>query len=116
MNDKLKKSALNVQQVLVKAGLSCKVLQLPNSTRTAADAAESINCDIAQIVKSLVFKTKYTNKPVLILVSGPNQVNEQIIEHYVGEKITKADADFVRDITGFAIGGIPPIGHKILLS
>lgn len=108
----LAKSAQSVQAVLDTKGLECKVIELPNSTRTAQDAASSIGCDIAQIVKSLIFKTKDTNKPVLVLASGPNRVNEKIIESYINEKIIKADADFTREITGFAIGGIPPIGHK----
>lgn len=112
MTQKLAKSASFVQEALSKLQLECKVLELPSSTRTASDAASSIGCDIAQIVKSLIFKTKNTNKPVLVLASGPNQVNVKQIEAYVGESITKADADFVREVTGFAIGGIPPIGHK----
>ena len=100
------------QEALDKAGLKCKVLELPNSTRTANDAAASIGCDISQIVKSLIFKTKHTARPVLVLASGPNKVNEKQIELYTGESIVKADADFTRQVTGFAIGGIPPIGHK----
>jgi prolyl-tRNA editing enzyme YbaK/EbsC (Cys-tRNA(Pro) deacylase) len=106
------KSAQSVQDALANQGLDCKVIELSESTRTANDAAAAIGCDVAQIVKSLVFKTKTTHKPVLILASGPNRVNEKIIEFHVGEKITKADADFTREMTGFAIGGIPPIGHK----
>jgi prolyl-tRNA editing enzyme YbaK/EbsC (Cys-tRNA(Pro) deacylase) len=112
MKQQFSKSAESVQETLTKLGLECRVLELPSSTRTASDAAQSIGCDVAQIVKSLIFKTKNTNKPVLVLASGANQVNEKQIEVYIGEGITKADADFVRDITGFAIGGIPPIGHK----
>ena len=107
----LKKSAQSVQDALTQAGLNCTVVELPNSTRTANDAAASIGCDVAQIIKSLIFKTHATDKPVLVLASGPNRVNEKTIEKHVGEKIIKADADFTRDITGFAIGGIPPIGH-----
>lgn len=109
---KLTKSAQSVQQALEQKGLECTVIELPSSTRTAQDAATSLGCDIAQIVKSLIFKTKDTNKPVLILASGANRVNEVLIEQHLQEKIVKADADFTRDITGFAIGGIPPIGHK----
>jgi len=108
----LKKSAQSVQDALVKQGIECTVLEFPASTRTAVEAAAAIGCDIAQIVKSLIFKTKETEKPVLVLASGPNRVNEKIIEAFVGEKIIKADADFAREVTGFAIGGIPPIGHK----
>ena len=112
MQPKLPKSAASVQEALDKLGLECKVLELPNSTRTALDAASAIGCDIGQIVKSLVFRTKKTGKPVLVLASGPNQVDIKTIEDSVGERITKADADFVREVTGFAIGGIPPVGHK----
>ncbi|MGI4852002.1 MAG: YbaK/EbsC family protein [Janthinobacterium lividum] len=112
MNQQLTKSAKSVQEALNEAELTCKVLELPNSTRTAGDAALSIGCDIRQIVKSLIFKTKNTDKPVLILASGPNQVYEKQIEFDIGESIVKANADFARAITGFAIGGIPPIGHK----
>ena len=112
MNQLIARSAQSVQESLKKAGLECKVLELPSSTKTAIDAAMSIGCDISQIVKSLIFKTKETARPVLVLASGQSMVSEKQIELNIGEKITKADADFTREITGFAIGGIPPIGHK----
>jgi prolyl-tRNA editing enzyme YbaK/EbsC (Cys-tRNA(Pro) deacylase) len=108
----LSKSAQNVQEFLSQKGLNFKVVELAESTRTADDAARAIGCEVAQICKSLIFKTKNTHKPVLVLASGINRVNEKIIETQVGEKIIKADADFTRDITGFAIGGIPPFAHK----
>ncbi|MBI2707536.1 MAG: YbaK/EbsC family protein [Proteobacteria bacterium] len=111
----LTKSAQSVQDALASQGLECKVVVLSESTRTAKEAAMTIGCDVAQIVKSLIFKTKSTNKPVLILASGPNRVNEKVIESHVGEKITKADADFTREVTDFAIGGIPPMGHKKII-
>lgn len=111
-NQALAKSAQSVQDVLAMKGLTCKVVELSESTRTAQDAASAIGCDVAQIVKSLIFKTRMSQQPVLILASGPNRVNEKVIEGLLGEKILKADADFTREITGFAIGGIPPIGHK----
>ena len=111
-NQTLTKSAQSVQDVLTSKGLTCQVLVLSESTRTAKDAANTIGCDEAQIVKSLIFKTKSTEKPVLVLASGPNRVNEQVIESHVAEKITKAHADFTREVTGFAIGGIPPVGHQ----
>lgn len=111
----LAKSAQSVQDALAKKGLTCKVLELSDSTRTAQDAATAIGCEVGQIVKSLIFKTKETHRPVLILASGPNRVNEKVIESFVREKIVKADADFTREITGFAIGGIPPIGHRELI-
>ncbi len=112
MTQSLTKSAQSVQNVLNQKGLTCRVVELPASTRTAQEAAAAIGCDIEQIVKSLIFKTKDSHKPVLILASGPTRVNEKTIESYVGEKIVKADADFTREITGFAIGGIPPVGHR----
>lgn len=112
MTDQLTKSAQSVQEALHKVGLSCKVVELSSSARTASDAAASVGCDIAQIVKSLIFKTKETARPVLILTSGPNRVDEKQIAQHLGESIVKADADFTRDVTGFAIGGIPPIAHK----
>ncbi|MCE2992608.1 MAG: YbaK/EbsC family protein [Alphaproteobacteria bacterium] len=108
----LAKSAFAVQNELRKLNLACKVVELPNSTRTAIDAAESIGWDISQIAKSLIFKTKHTNKPVLVISSGTNQVDIKLIEALANDIIIKADANFARDITGFGIGGIPPIGHK----
>jgi len=108
----LTKSAQRVQRVLSEKGLNFKVSELSESTRTAEDAAATLGCSVAQIVKSLVFKTKVTHKPLLVLASGVNRVNEKALEKYVDEGITKADADFVREATGFAIGGIPPCGHK----
>jgi prolyl-tRNA editing enzyme YbaK/EbsC (Cys-tRNA(Pro) deacylase) len=114
MNDQksLKKSAQSVQDALDAKNIKASVIELPSSTRTAQDAAQSINCEIGQIVKSLIFKTKNSGEPILILASGPNRVNEAKIEECIGERIVKADADFTKEVTGFAIGGIPPIGHK----
>lgn len=108
----LTKNAQSIQNILATKGLSLKVVEFATSTRTALDAAQTIGCHVAQIVKSLIFCTKNTHRPMLILASGFNRVDEKIIEDSIGEKIVKADADFTRDITGFAIGGIPPIGHK----
>lgn len=108
----LRKSAQSVQDVLNQKEMDAKVVELPSSTRTAQDAANAIGCEIAQIVKSLIFRTKNTHKPILVLASGINRVDEKLIAKAVGEEITKADADFTREVTGFAIGGIPPIGHK----
>ncbi|HSW86182.1 MAG TPA: YbaK/EbsC family protein [Rhabdochlamydiaceae bacterium] len=108
----LSKSAQSVQDALSEKGLEAKVVELPASTRTAEDAAKAIGCQVAQIVKSLIFRTKHTNKAILVLTSGINRVNEKTISSHAGEEIVKADADFTRETTGFAIGGIPPIGHK----
>jgi prolyl-tRNA editing enzyme YbaK/EbsC (Cys-tRNA(Pro) deacylase) len=108
----LSKSAQFIQEVLLKKNLQTKVIELPASTRTADDAAKAIGCTTGQIIKSLIFCTKHTLKPVLVLASGPNRVNEKMIAHHVGEEIVKADANYTKEVTGFAIGGIPPVGHK----
>lgn len=108
----LSKSAEIVQKTLFEKGLEFKVVELNASTRTANDAAMTIGCQVGQIVKSLLFRTKETHRPVLVLASGQNRVSEEVVQRYIGEKISKADADFTREITGFAIGGVPPLGHK----
>lgn len=108
----LSKTAQSVQDVLSKKGLLVEVIELSSSTRTANEAAATIGCDVAQIIKSLLFRLEKTKQPVLILVSGSNRVNEKTITKLLDEKIVKADADFTHEITGFSIGGIPPVGHK----
>jgi prolyl-tRNA editing enzyme YbaK/EbsC (Cys-tRNA(Pro) deacylase) len=108
----LSSSAQRVQAALMKLGLSLQVVELPDSTRSAAEAAAAIGCTVGQIAKSLVFKSKGSGQPVLVIASGINRVDEKKIAAILGEKITKADADFVRHHTGFAIGGVPPVGHK----
>jgi prolyl-tRNA editing enzyme YbaK/EbsC (Cys-tRNA(Pro) deacylase) len=107
----LSSNAHLIQNILKDAGLQSRVVEFPESTRTAVEAAAAIGCEVAQIAKSLIFKTKLTHRPVLVLASGPNRVNEKIIATEVGEEIGRADPDFVRDVTGFAIGGVSPIGH-----
>jgi prolyl-tRNA editing enzyme YbaK/EbsC (Cys-tRNA(Pro) deacylase) len=84
---------------------------MPDSTRTAQEAAQAVDCEEGQIVKSLVFKTKRSRRPILVVASGQNRVNEKKLEQLLGEPLGKADADFVRECTGFAIGGVPPVGH-----
>jgi len=111
MSDKLSSSAQKVQNILQARGFPCQVVELPDSTRTAKEAALAIGCRVEQIVKSLVFKGKHSNKPVFVVASGQNRVNEKRLSELVGEPIEKADADFVRQRTGFAVGGVPPIGH-----
>lgn len=112
MNSSLSSSAQKVQTALQDLGLQLEVVELPRSTRTAAEAAEAVNCQIGQIIKSLVFKAKRSKRPILVLASGANRVNERTIEAIIDEPLGKADADFVRSQTGFAIGGVPPLGHE----
>jgi prolyl-tRNA editing enzyme YbaK/EbsC (Cys-tRNA(Pro) deacylase) len=100
-----------VQQALEANGLTLKVVELPASTRTVNEAARAVGCETGQIVKSLIFKTRRSERPILILASGVNRVDERKIEAHIGEELVKADANFVRDHTGFAIGGIPPVAH-----
>ncbi|HZZ25720.1 MAG TPA: YbaK/EbsC family protein [Roseiarcus sp.] len=102
-------SALKVQAVL---GDRFEVLEFDASTRTAADAAAAIGCDVAQIAKSLIFRGGTSGRAVLIIASGVDRVDEKKAAAAVGEPIDRADADFVREATGFAIGGVPPVGHK----
>jgi prolyl-tRNA editing enzyme YbaK/EbsC (Cys-tRNA(Pro) deacylase) len=102
-------SALKVQAAL---GERFTVLEFDNSTRTAADAAAAIGCSVAQIAKSLIFRTQRSNRPVLVIASGANRVDEKQIAMLVEEPVVRASADFVRESTGFAIGGVPPIAHK----
>ena len=111
MTGKLSKSARRVQDALDKQGKAFQVVELPDSTRTAVEAAHAVGCQLGQIVKSLVFKTKRSKRPVLVIASGSNRVDERKIEALIGEPLGKADADFVRSSTGFAIGGVPPVGH-----
>ncbi|TMP40074.1 YbaK/EbsC family protein [Pseudoalteromonas rubra] len=109
--DKLSRSAQRVQDAIAAAGGAFTVVELPGSTRTAEDSAHTLGCQLGQIVKSLIFKGKESGKPVLLLVSGSNRVKEKVVAKHLGEKLVKADAEFTREVTGFAIGGIPPIGH-----
>jgi prolyl-tRNA editing enzyme YbaK/EbsC (Cys-tRNA(Pro) deacylase) len=107
----LSPSAQKVQQALQALGLTLQVVELPDSTRTAVEAAQAVGCQVGQIVKSLVFKTKRSQRPLLVIASGSNRVDEKLIEARLGEPLGKADAEFVRQQTGFAIGGVPPLGH-----
>lgn len=111
--DNLKKSSQKVQAVLNKFGLELVVKEFPDSTRTAQQAADTIGCELGQIAKSLIFRGKTSGKPVLVIASGKNRVNEKNIVEHCGEQIEKADANFVLLSTGFAIGGIPPVGHTV---
>jgi len=107
----LSNSAQRVQDALQDLGLTLHVVELPASTRTAKQAAETIGCTVGQIAKSLLFKTAETQQPILVIASGVNRVNEGVISEMIGEPIKIADPDFVRQTTGFAIGGVPPVGH-----
>lgn len=112
MSSALNPSPQKVQDVLKILGFANQVLELQVTTRTSADAAQAVGCTVEQIAKSIVFKGKRTQKPILVIASGPNRINEKRIEEFISEPLGKADADYVRKHTGFVIGGVPPIGHE----
>ncbi len=107
----LSPTAQKVQDLLTSRGFDLQVIEFAESTRTSQEAADRAGCSLGQITKSLVFKGKQTRKPILVLTSGANRVDEARLAGYAGEPIARADAEFVRSVTGFAIGGVPPLGH-----
>lgn len=109
--NQLTPSAQKIQNLLNSLGYKYIVIEHAESTRTAQEAADRAGCELGQIVKSLIFRGKTSSKPILVLTSGANRVDEKRISGYAGESISRADADFVHTVTGFAIGGVPPIGH-----
>ncbi|MGD2029024.1 MAG: YbaK/EbsC family protein [Desulfobacterales bacterium] len=111
MPNRLNTSVRKVEKALEGYGLECPVLTMKETTRSAQDAANSLGCGVEQIVKSLVFMTKKTKKPILVLASGANRVNTKKIRNFLSEPIKMADPDFVRAKTGFVVGGVPPLGH-----
>lgn len=111
MSEQLSPSARRVQEVLESLGVSSRVTEMTATTRSAQDAARAVGCEVGQIGKSLVFKAVSSHKGILVVASGANRVNEKTLSRQLGEPVLKADADFVRQATGFSIGGVPPVGH-----
>ncbi len=95
-------------------GLEPDITRFPQDTRTAAQAAAALRCELGQIIKSLIFACE--GQPVLALTAGDRQVNTELLGVLAGGKIEKAEAEIVRRATGFAIGGVPPFGHSSRLS
>ena len=112
MAQSLSASASKIQSLLEQQGYPARVIEFAESTRTAQEAADRAGCALGQITKSLIFRGRTSGKPILVLTSGANRVDEKRIAEYAGEPISRADADFVRAVTGFAIGGVPPLGHS----
>ena len=112
MNEPLSPSAQRVQDALEGAGLDCRIVEHAASSRTSAEAASLLGCEVAQIAKSLVFRRGSAGDgAVLVIASGANRVDEAKVAALLREPIGRADAAFVRQATGYAIGGIPPLGH-----
>jgi prolyl-tRNA editing enzyme YbaK/EbsC (Cys-tRNA(Pro) deacylase) len=107
----LPRSARRVQEALHGLGLDVEIVQTPDSARTAPEAASAVGCEVGAIVKSLVFRGAQSGDPVLVLTSGANRADESLVAAAIGEPVGRADADYVRARTGYAIGGIPPLGH-----
>lgn len=105
------RAVARVKAALAGKGLAADVRTMPASTRTAEEAAAACGCDVGQIVKSLVFRGASSGQPVLLLVSGRNRVDTARVAASTGEALTRPDATYVRGVTGFAIGGIPPLAH-----
>lgn len=112
----LSPSAQRVQDALRGRGFAYEVIEFAQTTRTAGEAAAAVGCTVAQIAKSLVFKGRGSGRPLLVIASGANRVNEKAMRDLIGEPIERPDADFVRQQTGFVIGGVPPIGHAAPLA
>jgi len=113
MNEISENGTERVERLLREAGIATEVRRLDTSARTAAEAAAAIGCDVAQIAKSLVFKSAATGAHILVIANGANRVDEKKVAAAIGEGIGKADANFVRERTGYAIGGVAPIGHAM---
>ena len=111
MTEKTPSSTERVQAALAARGVTARVVELPQSSRSAKEAAAAIGCGVEQIAKSLIFRRLDTGGAVLVIASGHHRVDEQLIAAHLRAPIGKADAEFVRQATGYAIGGVPPLGH-----
>ena len=107
----MSKSLKRVTRALHEAGLDITPLEMAADTRTAAQAAAEAGCDIDQIAKSIIFRGEETGLPLLFITAGGNQVDAGKAAALAGEAMGKADADLIRAHTGFAIGGVAPVGH-----
>jgi prolyl-tRNA editing enzyme YbaK/EbsC (Cys-tRNA(Pro) deacylase) len=112
-------TAVRLSQRLRESGVDAQVVEFEQPTRTSADAAAAIGCSVAEIAKSVVFRGKASGEAIVVVASGANRVSEEKVAAIVGEALARADAEFVREATGYVIGGVAPIGHakpvKLLL-
>ncbi len=100
-----------MRDALGRAGLAGEIVELPGAARTARAAADFLGCQVGQIANSLVFRAQASDRAILVMSSGAKRVDIARLAGLVGEPVGKADADFVRSRTGFAIGGVAPVGH-----
>ncbi len=107
----MSKSLKRVAAALEAAGLGSEIVEMPGETRTAGQAAAAAGCALDQIVKSIIFRGEATGHVVLFLTAGGNRVSAAKASAVAGQPLGKADADLIRAETGFAIGGVAPIGH-----
>jgi prolyl-tRNA editing enzyme YbaK/EbsC (Cys-tRNA(Pro) deacylase) len=106
-------SVERVRGALTRAGLADTIVELPGAARTAKAAAEFLGCEVGQIANSLVFRAQTSDSALLVMSSGARRVDVERLSTLVGEPVGKADADFVRQHTGFVIGGVAPVGHGL---
>ncbi len=111
MEEKKVGSVKRVRLALEAKGSDSEIERFDQNTRTAADAAAAIGCTVGQIAKSLIFRAEKSDRPILVIARGDGRVDEKKIAAALGERVGRADADFVRERTGFAIGGVAPVGH-----
>lgn len=104
-------TALRTARLLIDAGVDTRVVEFEQPTRTSAEAAAAIGCAVAEIAKSIVFRGRNSGQAIVVVASGDNRVSEAKVAEQVDEPLMRADADFVRAATGYAIGGVAPIGH-----
>ncbi|MCP5381972.1 MAG: YbaK/EbsC family protein [Kordiimonadaceae bacterium] len=109
----MSKSIKRVEQAAADLGLKISVERMPESTRTAKEAAAACGGEVGQIVKSLIFEGEMSGELILLLVSGGHDVDLKKVSKIIGETLKRADPNRIRKETGFAIGGVAPIGHLI---
>jgi prolyl-tRNA editing enzyme YbaK/EbsC (Cys-tRNA(Pro) deacylase) len=107
----MSKSVKRVARALAEAGIETEILEMPDSTRTAAEAAAAVGCTLDQIAKSIVFRAEDHGTAVLFVTAGGNKVDAGKASVLAGETLGKADAGLIRSQTGFVIGGVAPVGH-----
>lgn len=107
----MSKSLKRVRDALETAGIDADIREMTQGTRTAEDAARAVGCDVDQIAKSIIFRGEQTGHVVLFLTAGGNRVDADKATAIAGQPLGKADADLIRAETGFAIGGVAPVGH-----